>query len=443
MFCKLAPKHISIAVSYSLGTEIIFANTPCIPFPSSFIFSQSSNSDFTLLIYPSFSFSVSTKKLYLDCFILISFVLFTICKSYSLILLSISCFLLSISSIAFNILFLSASILLKLWAISSLFILVLSSSNIWLSISCSICFCLFSAFSMFAVCVLICDCNSYFLSVFSSTCFFSFSISSSLLLNFSVNFFSSSSFSFNSFSNFSLFCFKLSFLDCFCSISCFKFSIFSSNSTISFWYSFEFSMLFEILVSATFILEFSFSISFSLSNPIFCISSILVVISSMLSFNSSFKILIFSNFPSSWFKVEFIISSSLVNSSKDCLYLSMLYKNNPTSIFFSSSFKFKYFLALSDCCCKGSKFPSISVNISFILNKLSLVCSNFFSVSSFLALYFTIPAASSNICLLSSDLLLNISSIFPWPIIEYPSLPIPVSINSSTISFNLHGTLLI
>ena len=110
IFCKLAPKHISIAVSYSLGTEIIFANTPCIPFPSSLIFSQSNNSDFTLLIYPSFSFSVSTKKLYLDCFILISFVLLTICKSYSFILLFISCFLLSISSIAFNILFLSASI---------------------------------------------------------------------------------------------------------------------------------------------------------------------------------------------------------------------------------------------------------------------------------------------------------------------------------------------
>ena len=78
IFCRLAPKHISIAVSYSFGTEIIFASTPCIPFPSSFVFSQSNNNCFTLFIYPSFSFSVSTKKSCLDFFILNSFVLFTI-----------------------------------------------------------------------------------------------------------------------------------------------------------------------------------------------------------------------------------------------------------------------------------------------------------------------------------------------------------------------------
>ena len=81
--------------------------------------------------------------------------------------------------------------------------------------------------------------------------------------------------------------------------------------------------------------------------------------------------------------------------------------------------------------------------MSFILKRLSLVCSNFFSDSTFLALYLTIPAASSKICLLSSDLLLNISSILPCPIIEYPSLPIPVSIKSSNISFNLQGALFI
>ena len=39
--------------------------------------------------------------------------------------------------------------------------------------------------------------------------------------------------------------------------------------------------------------------------------------------------------------------------------------------------------------------------------------------------------------------LLNISSILPCPIIEYPSLPIPVSINSSSTSFSLHGVLFI
>ena len=119
----------------------------------------------------------------------------------------------------------------------------------------------------------------------------------------------------------------------------------------------------------------------------------------------------------------------------------MLYTNNPTSILFSSSLKLKNFLAFSACIFKGSICPSISDKISFIRSKLSFVCSNFFSDSIFLVLYFTIPAASSNICLLSSDLLLKISSIFPCPIMEYPSFPIPVSINNSVMSFNLHGTL--
>ena len=86
---------------------------------------------------------------------------------------------------------------------------------------------------------------------------------------------------------------------------------------------------------------------------------------------------------------------------------------------------------------------SISDSMSFILSKLSFVCSSFFSDSTFLTLYLTIPAASSNMCLLSSDLLLNISSILPCPIIEYPSFPIPVSMNNSKTSFNLQGVLFI
>ena len=102
--------------------------------------------------------------------------------------------------------------------------------------------------------------------------------------------------------------------------------------------------------------------------------------------------------------------------------------NNPISILFNSSLKFKYFFAFSDWAFNGSIFVSISDKISFILSKFNFVCSNFFSLSAFLVLYFTIPAASSKICLLSSDLLLNISSIFPCPIIEYPSFPMPVYI---------------
>ena len=109
----------------------------------------------------------------------------------------------------------------------------------------------------------------------------------------------------------------------------------------------------------------------------------------------------------------------------------------------SSSLKSKNFLALSACNFKGSNCPSISDKISFIRNRLSFVCSSFFSDSTLRVLYFTIPAASSKMCLLSSDLLLKISSILPCPIIEYPSFPIPVSINNSIISLSLHGVLFI
>ena len=121
----------------------------------------------------------------------------------------------------------------------------------------------------------------------------------------------------------------------------------------------------------------------------------------------------------------------------------MLYKNNPISIDFNSSLKSKNFLAFSDCIFSGSIFASISDKISLILSKFSFVCSNFFSDSCLRVLYFTIPAASSKIWRLSSDLLLKISSIFPWPIIEYPSFPIPVSINNSKTSFNRHAVLFI
>ena len=50
MFWRACPKHISIAVSYFLSTEIRFAKTPFIPFPSPGFFSQSTSIDFTLLI---------------------------------------------------------------------------------------------------------------------------------------------------------------------------------------------------------------------------------------------------------------------------------------------------------------------------------------------------------------------------------------------------------
>jgi len=292
-------------------------------------------------------------------------------------------------------------------------------------------------------CVFESDWSSYFLSVFSSTVFLYLSISNSLVDNFFVNFSSSSCFSFNSFSNFCLFSFKLSFLASFCSNSSFNSCILSFCSDISFSNLWLFSSLFVILVFATFISEFKTSISFWLSNPKFDIFSISSVISSILDFNSSFRILTLSSFPSSSLHWVCIISISFIISSKLSLYFAILYTNNPISIFFNSSLKFKYFLALSDWTCNGPKLPSISAKMSLILSKFNFVCSNFFSDSCFLVLYFTIPAASSKICLLSSDLLLKISSIFPCPIIEYPSFPIPVSINNSRTSFKRQGTLLI
>ena len=110
MFCKLIPKHISIAVWYCSGTSIIFASTPFIPFPNSFTFSQSNKRFFTLLTYPSFSFSVSIKNFKRDSFILISLWYACILLSYNFIFLSASSFLEFISSKFFTILFLLLSI---------------------------------------------------------------------------------------------------------------------------------------------------------------------------------------------------------------------------------------------------------------------------------------------------------------------------------------------
>ena len=72
IFWSAAPKHISIAVSYSFGVEIKFAKTPCIPFFKVAFFSHSISKFLTLFVYPSFSFSVSIKNLSLESFILVS-----------------------------------------------------------------------------------------------------------------------------------------------------------------------------------------------------------------------------------------------------------------------------------------------------------------------------------------------------------------------------------
>ena len=144
IFCKLAPNAISIAVSYSFGTAIKFAITPYIPLFNSWSFSQSNNNCFTLFIYPSFSFSVSTKKLCLEVFILNSFVKLFICSSncFNFVVISSLCF--SLFSNSFKTLFLLFSIILNSFSISSFFIFILSISNICDDISCFNCFCLLS-----------------------------------------------------------------------------------------------------------------------------------------------------------------------------------------------------------------------------------------------------------------------------------------------------------
>ena len=134
---------------------------------------------------------------------------------------------------------------------------------------------------------------------------------------------------------------------------------------------------------------FNISISFWLSNPKLDMFSILTVISSIWDFSSSFNALILSNFPSSWLHCSLYTSSSFTISSKLFLYFSILYKNNPISIDFNSSLKFKYFLAFSDWAFNGSILDSISAKISLILSKFSFVLSNFLSDSCFLVLYLT------------------------------------------------------
>ena len=81
-FCNACPKHISIAVSYSFSTEIKFAKTPWIPLFKFESLSHATNKDLTVLLYPSFSFSVSIKNWCLACFILCVYVSFEISSSY-------------------------------------------------------------------------------------------------------------------------------------------------------------------------------------------------------------------------------------------------------------------------------------------------------------------------------------------------------------------------
>ena len=247
MFCIDCPKHISIAVSYFLSTEIKLAKTPSTPLFRLESFSQANSKDLTLFIYPSLSFSVSCKNLHLDSFILYSAVKLLILLSYSLIAFIAFSFLSFISSSFFIALFLVLSISKKFFAISCFFILFESNSDTVICNSCFTFFFVFSKFSKFTSYVLISDNLSYLASVSNSTFFFLSSISNSFADNFSDNFASSSSFSFNSFSNFSLFLERFSLFDNLFSFSSLNSWILTFSSSISFCNLSILVELFEIL----------------------------------------------------------------------------------------------------------------------------------------------------------------------------------------------------
>ena len=107
------------------------------------------------------------------------------------------------------------------------------------------------------------------------------------------------------------------------------------------------------------------------------------------------------------------------------------------SIFFNSSFKLKYFFAISLCFFNGLTLFSSSSITNLILEIFSFVFSNFFKLTSFLFLYFNTPAASSKIVRRASGLLEMMSATLPWEIMLNESFPAPVSKNKSVISLSL------
>ena len=116
------------------------------------------------------------------------------------------------------------------------------------------------------------------------------------------------------------------------------------------------------------------------------------------------------------------------SSSICCLEIaSISCRNRFASRHLNSSRRRKYSFAAAACFSKGPTCFSSSLKISFTRTRFCSSSSSFFSASAFRRLNFTIPAASSKSSLRSSGRPLKILSIWPWPIMEYPSFPIPVS----------------
>ncbi len=121
-------------------------------------------------------------------------------------------------------------------------------------------------------------------------------------------------------------------------------------------------------------------------------------------------------------------SSIFSSKASICSWMRAVSRRNILmSYVLSSSFFFKNSLAFSDCLSKGPICFSSSARISLTRRRFWRSSSSFFTDMFFRRLNLTIPAASSKSSLLSSGFPLRILSIWPWPMIEYPSFPMPVS----------------
>ena len=281
--------------------------------------------------------------------------------------------------------------------------------------------------------------NSNFLSLLLSITFFNSSICIPFSSKVATILDSSSSFCFNSISNFSLFLNTFSLFWALFSNSSFNRFTFSLSSNISLFNLLIFALAAFELASKREILEFSFSFSFSTWKNFSLNSSILSASSWIFCFSSAFLVS-FCEDKLSCFSISscnvFSISSTFWMFSA---LLSTLFMNSFTSNSFNSSLSCKNFLAVCAFTSNGPIVFSISAITSPTLCNVDCVFSSFLVASSFLVLYLTIPAASSNTCLLSSDLLDKSSSTFPWDIMLYPSFPRPVSINIAWMSLSLHS----
>ena len=142
---------------------------------------------------------------------------------------------------------------------------------------------------------------------------------------------------------------------------------------------------------------------------------------------------------------SFILNSSSLFSPSDFLSFSVLCssddKNNSNP--FSSSLMALYRSAFFAW--RFMEFICLFTSpiISLTLMRFCFVASILLSAASLRCLYLFMPAASSKSARLSSGFAFTSQPTCPCSMIEYALVPIPVSVNRSTISLSLHCTLFI